>query len=295
MKKGLILVNAFYNPPSYYNQSTRLKEEFEKKGISIDILKNDFFPAYIDKCGSITSFTSQYDFCIFLDKDKYLSLMLEKSGLRLFNKHDAIRICDDKMDTFIYLSGNNIKMPKTLSGLLCYDKNAVISENTILKIENELNYPIIVKESYGSLGKNVYLANNRTELSSLMQDLKLKPHLFQECIKTSIAKDVRIIVIGKEKIFAMKRQSNIDFRSNVELGGVASKIDLPNSFKDLAIKVANLIDLDYCGIDLLIGENNEPILCEVNSNAFFGGIEKVTGENIAKCYVEYIIKEVYKN
>ena len=59
--------------------------------------------------------------------------------------------------------------------------------------------------------------------------------------------------------------------------------------------MANLIDLDYCGIDLLIGENNEPILCEVNSNAFFGGIEKVTGENIAKCYVEYIIKEVYKN
>ena len=32
------------------------------------------------------------------------------------------------------------------------------------KIEKELAYPLIVKESYGSLGKRVYLVKNREEL-----------------------------------------------------------------------------------------------------------------------------------
>ena len=50
--------------------------------------------------------------------------------------------------------------------------------------------------------------------------------------------------------------------------------------------------LDYCGVDLLYGDNNEPIVCEVNSHAFFGGIEKVTGVNVAKAYAKYILNKI---
>ena len=44
-----------------------------------------------------------------LDKDKYISLMLEKAGLRLFNSSLAIELCDDKMLTHIILAKNGIK------------------------------------------------------------------------------------------------------------------------------------------------------------------------------------------
>ncbi len=53
-----------------------------------------------------------------------------------------------------------------------------------------------------------------------------------------------------------------------------------------------MLDLDYCGIDILQG-NNKYYICEVNSNAFFGGIEAVTGINIAEKYASYICKKVY--
>ena len=33
-------------------------------------------------------------------------------------------------------------------------------------------------------------------------------------------------------------------------------------------------------------------VCEVNSNAFFGGIERITGVNVAERYAEYIISVV---
>jgi glutathione synthase/RimK-type ligase-like ATP-grasp enzyme len=45
-------------------------------------------------------------------------------------------------------------------------------------------------------------------------------------------------------------------------------------------------------MDFLIDKDGTPILCEVNSNAFFKGFEKVTGINVAKKYAEFIIKDL---
>ena len=42
--------------------------------------------------------------------------MLEKRGVRLFNRAQAIADCDDKMQTHIALADNGIPMPKTLAG-----------------------------------------------------------------------------------------------------------------------------------------------------------------------------------
>ena len=44
--------------------------------------------------------------------------------------------------------------------------------------------------------------------------------------------------------------------------------------------------------NLLVGREGY-LVCEVNSNAFFGGIEKVTGIDVAKIYAEYIYGEIY--
>ena len=102
-----------------------------------------------------------------------------------------------------------------------------------------------------------------------------------------------MIVIGGKAVVGMLRKSKGDFRSNIELGGVGEKIQLPKAVIDLAEKVAKLLDLDYCGVDVLIGEDGYYI-CEVNSNAFFGGIENVTGVNVARAYAKYVTDCVYQ-
>ena len=65
--------------------------------------------------------------------------------------------------------------------------------------------------------------------------------------------------------------------------------------KEVPLKVAFALKLDYCGIDFLLKKDGNFVLCEVNSNAFFSGFEKVTGVNVAKEYAEYIIKKLQKN
>jgi RimK family alpha-L-glutamate ligase len=292
MKKALILINAYMQLQSQFSQAERIKAELEKLGVKTDILRNDGFFARIEEGEICVCLPEKYDFCVYLDKDKYTLQMLEKSGVKLFNSYQAIEDCDDKMQTYIALSGKGVPMVKTLSGLLCYSPNEPIKEETLDKIESALSYPVIVKECFGSLGKGVYMAKDRAELKALAEQVKCRPHLFQKTVQTSVGKDIRVIVIGGKYLCAMLRFSSVDFRSNVELGGKASAYQPSEEVIALCEKTAQILGLDYCGIDVLFGEDG-PLICEVNSNAFFGGMEQCTGINVAKAYAEYIYNKVY--
>jgi RimK family alpha-L-glutamate ligase len=118
------------------------------------------------------------------------------------------------------------------------------------------------------------------------------PHLYQQFIVASRGKDVRVIVVGGQAVAAMQRESDTDFRANIELGGHGYQIDLPDSFKRAAERCAEILKLDFCGVDILYGENDEPIICEVNSNALVGRIQRTTGINIAKLYADYICEQM---
>lgn len=290
--KGLILINAFYKNEEYLYQAERMKEELEKKNVIATIERNDAFFFKVDN-NEIRSKYANYDFIIYWDKDKYILNMLNKIGANIFNSYQSILNCDDKMTTYIALANNGIPLVKTLPGLLCYDKNEKIPLKVIQSLESELNYPIIVKNSYGSLGKGVFMVKDRARLSCVMERLKCFPHLFQEYVKTSCGKDLRIIVVGDEVVGGMIRKSNGDFRSNIGVGGSGEAYPLSDDLKKLAIKVKNVLKLDYCGIDILFGENG-PLVCEVNSNAFFYTFEKVTNINVAEKYADYIIKQTVR-
>ena len=289
--KGVILTNAYKDIPQTRSQCARLKEELEKLHVSIDIMRNNFFAAYITSGGDIASKLSGYDFCIYLDKDKYISYMLEKAGIRLFNSARAIELCDDKMTTALALSNSGIPIPKTLPGLLCYDESAPLNEQALHIVEEELGYPVIVKSSFGSMGTGVFKAENFEQLKGAASALKMQPHLFQQYIAESAGRDIRVIVIGGKAVAAMERISGGDFRSNIAIGGRGLKIDMPVQVKEMAEKAAALLNLDYCGADILFGKEGF-YLCEVNSNAFFDGIEAATGVNIAKLYANHIVESM---
>ena len=291
--KGIIFLNPFLVPEQSLHQAERLKQEFNKRGVQIEIVSDGFSRVMIDGRSAMVDLTAP-DFAVYLDKDKYLSEILERGGVRLFNRHDAVRICDDKAQTYIALNCQGINLPKTVFGALCYRKDLPVKREWAEKIAKELKFPVIIKESFGSMGKGVYKADDIDELFDIMERVKLKPHLFQEYIPQRVGVDVRVIVIGGKTVAAMERINKNDFRSNVAQGGDGVKIELPEEFQIVAESCAEILGLDYCGVDLLYGENGKPVVCEVNSNAFFDGIEKVTGVNVAGAYAEHIIKAIEK-
>lgn len=288
MKKGLIVINGYALADGIKNQVSRLKEEFSLRNVPIDIMKNNEVLAYIEN-GNIRCKLLNYDFVLYLDKDRYVAELLERSGFRLFNSMKAITECDDKMLTHIKLSNSGINMPTTISSTLCYRDNG--NRDYLKDVEKLLGFPLIVKENYGSLGKQVYLVKNHAELEEIENKLIHIPHIFQKFISSSKGKDYRLIVIGHRVVAYMKRENKNSYLSNLATGGVASKVSLPNEYLKMAEKASKILNLDYCGVDILEGENGEPILSEVNSNAFYEGIEKTTGVNVAGCYVDYILNK----
>ena len=288
MKRVLIIINGYGLAGGIQHQVARLQEEFKKRGVEVEIIKNTQVFAYIFE-GKTKISLPKYDFVIYLDKDRYVAELLEKAGYKLFNSIDSIIKCDDKMLTHICLADEGVIMPSTISSTLCYTDNG--NRDYLKPVIEKLGLPMIVKENYGSLGKQVYLANNYDELLAIENKLIHVPHIFQEFIECSKGKDYRIIVIGGKVVAYMKRENPNSYLSNLATGGSASKVELPKEFLDTAEKCAKILGLDYCGVDILEGPNGEPIVSEVNSNAFYEGIEKTTGVNVAGCYVDYLFKK----
>ena len=166
MSKGLIIINKYSTMPSMLHQASRIKEEFDKLGVEIEIVKNGYFPYLNDNC-DIENTYKNIDFVVYLDKDKYQGELIEKSGIRCFNKISSITNCDDKMLTFIKLSGKGIKIPKTISAPLCYG-DYDIDENSLKEVGDTLKYPLVLKLSFSSLGKGVFLINTFEELVETM-------------------------------------------------------------------------------------------------------------------------------
>ncbi len=284
--KGCILINNYSKNKSQLSKACRLKEEFLNQAVFVDIIKNNSL-AMIS--GSDIDLMIEYDFCVFLDKDKSLARMLEKCGMRLFNSSKAIEACDNKMYTHIALSGNDVLMPKTMYAPLCYFSDAEIDYDFLSHVASNLLFPLIAKLCYGSLGNGVFKINNMQELINFEIKYKTYEHIYQEYIECN-SSDTRVIVIGNKVICAMKRYNDKDFRSNIEQGGSGIIVKIDDKLRTICEKISLILQLDYCGIDILTDSTGNYYLCEVNSNAFFSEMERVTGLNIAKKYAEYILK-----
>ena len=292
--KGIVIINAYPNGEKFIRQGERIAEALRTLGIETKTVKRGELLAGLNASGDVYTDILDVDFAVYLDKDKYLGRLLEKNNIRLFNRAEAIELCDDKFSTYLALSGKGIPLAESIPAPLCYTPNAIPDENFLNKIAEQLGFPLVVKKSYGSFGQGVQLVHGTHQLRVLEKEFLYTPHFYQRYIHESCGRDIRVIVIGGKAFAAMERVAKDgEFRSNVELGGQGRKIDPPCEYLAIAERAAQALGLDYCGVDLLETKNG-PVLCEVNSNAFFEGIEAVTEKNVAAEYAKHI-KDTIQN
>ena len=289
---GIVIVNQELGHNEY--KIKRFKEEFSKLGISLEVFVNDGTLALI-KDSELVINLPKCDFIIYLDKDIYLARILEKAGYRLFNKADFIKLCDDKALTNIACASRGIKMPDTITGPLFYSQE--LKPDNLLFLDEavkELGFPLIMKRVYGSLGLGVYLIKNKEELVEAYKEHCRAPILFQRYVGSSYGVSARVIIIDKEVVGGFIRYNKTDFRSNFGENATSRPLKDGDKCFELAKYIADQLDIEYAGIDFMFLENGEPIMCEINSNAFFEEFEKVTGINVAKQYAEMIKRKIYE-
>lgn len=286
---GLIIVNQCIGHNQY--KIDRFLDEFSKRNISLEVFINNGTLAEIVN-GEVVINLPKADFVFYLDKDIYLARLLEKAGYRLFNKADFIKLCDDKMLTFITCANKSIRMPKTIAGPLVYTDLVEENYRFLDTIIQKIGLPMVVKRVYGSLGEGVYLVNTKEELKDLYSNIYRNPIIFQECIKSSYGKSIRVLIVDGKVLGSFVRKNGSDFRSNYGETAGSQILENPAKYERFAQKIADKLEIEYAGIDLLVYEDDEPILCEINSNAFFEEFEKVTGLNVAEAVRDMVVRKV---
>ncbi|WP_294188433.1 RimK family alpha-L-glutamate ligase [uncultured Clostridium sp.] len=294
---GWIIYNGTLNVPKIIELVDSLVEDARKLGINLEAIKNtELIPMYDNNGEAKLIYSRKVEepkFVIFWDKDVLLASHLEKMGYRVFNSSNAIKNCDHKGLMHLVLSNGNIDMPRTILSPMIFDYS-LNSEDYLISCYEALGESVIIKESMGSFGMQVYLINNREEFINKVKELNKNKidFIIQENIKSSFGKDIRVNIIGDKVIGAMLRTSERDFRANISQGGKGTLVELNKEQEEIALKAHKVLGLDFSGVDLLFGENNKPLLCEVNSNLNFLSFEKIYGKGFGKKILEYILGEI---
>ena len=208
----------------------------------------------------------------------------EVGGVYSVNESVAISRSRDKLRAHQLLARKGVAMPVT-----SYAHAANATEDLINFVGGA---PLIVKIMQSTHGAGVVLAETNKAAESVINAFRNlnADFLVQEFIKEAGGADIRCFVIGEKVVAAMKRQgAEGEFRSNIHRGGTASLIKLTPEERSTAVRAANTMGLNVCGVDIL-RSNHGPVVMEVNSSPGLEGIENATEKDIAGMIIEFIEK-----
>ncbi len=284
-----IIYNGGLKSEKFVDQANLMAEAAKKYNVEPIILKN--YDVIMNLQNKIQD---KPDFAIFFDKDVLLGEYLKQQGIPIFNDPETIATCDNKARQYLKLAHANIPMPKTIIAPKIYKNFSIKDSHYYSNVIEEIGLPMVIKEAHGSFGMKVYLIETIEQFYEKVEELSGIDFVFQEFIATSKGRDIRVNVVGNEIVAAMYRYSTTDFRANITNGGTASMIELTEEQQSISIEAAKVLGAEYAGVDLLFGENEQPIVCEVNAAAHIRNIYNVTGINVGEKLIEYILRKISK-
>ena len=279
-------------PETYEVQ--KLIEEGQKAGIEILVLRPEQIEIIVNRDDRKSIFVNDVltplpDFIIprMGAGTTYFALALirhlEKLGVYSFNSANSIDTVKDKLYQLQILAQSGMPIPKTMLAKFPLDLRVV---------EKHIGFPVVIKTLSGSQGSGVFLCETSQALDELMQMVEnSNPNvnlIFQEFIKTSFGKDLRVVTVGGRVIGAMVRNSvDGNFKANYSRGGQIHKFEITPEIEWLVLEISRILDLDIAGIDLLFDTEGFKI-CEVNSSPGFEGLEMACEKNIAKEIIQFV-------
>ncbi|OLO40520.1 RimK family alpha-L-glutamate ligase [Alkalihalophilus pseudofirmus] len=290
--KGWIIYNGSLKEDKFLDFAKWVQEAASRHQIQTTLIKNNELVITIEDGNS--SIKGPYegehpDFVVFTDKDIRLAKQLETLGIPLFNSAQSIENCDDKTLMYQVLADHQLPIPKTILSPMRFFPVEDADASYYREIANELGYPFVMKEAFGSFGQQVYLIDTFETFFTKVKQLGTTPFVIQQLIEASYGKDIRLNVVGNQVVASMLRQSTSDFRANVSAGATMEPYQPTAEEVELAVRCSKVMGTDFAGVDLLFGEDGERYVCEVNSNAHIRNIYDCTGINVAESMIEYII------
>ncbi len=203
---------------------------------------------------------------------------LERLGVFVYNDSACIEMVADKLHTHQALIEAGIPTPTTM--LAKFPVNIDL-------VADKIGFPVVVKTLLGVNGTGVFLMENRAAFTDLMALIsETNPNIqliFQKFIAKSKGRDIRAFVVDGEVVASMERRAKDGgFKANFSQGGSVHQIELDEEASALAVKTAEVLNIQIAGIDLLFAEDGGYTICEANTFPGFKGLEMACKVNIPR-------------
>lgn len=206
---------------------------------------------------------------------------LEDSGVRVINTPGAIEKMVDKYYTSSLCANTGLHVPET-----------IVTENSeeAMQAFEALGCDVVVKPLFGSRGVGMVRLTERDTARRVFAALELGRYIYylQKFIPHGDY-DVRLFFVGEECAAAMTRHGS-GWKTNLSQGAEPRFFNPPDDMLELGKRALRAVRADYCGVDILPGEDGTNYILEVNSMPSWIGLQTVTERNIADELVQYCLR-----
>lgn len=190
----------------------------------------------------------------------------------------------------IQIGANKIEMTRALWAVakehVPYTEILANTDGNIADVLATFPFPFVAKEAKNSMGRGVFLIENDAQFIDYAHHNEI---LYVQEYLPNDGRDLRVCVVGDQIYDAYWRIGQEgEFLHNVAKGGEVSHQLIPEDALRLVLKIANLLNINHAGFDIVVSEGKYYIL---EFNVLFGnqGLkrQKMT---VAQAIQQYIAK-----
>jgi RimK family alpha-L-glutamate ligase len=204
---------------------------------------------------------------------------LEAAGVPVINPPRAIEAAVDKYLATARLAEAGLRVPRTI---VCQTPEAAMAAFEMLGGD------VVVKPLFGSEGRGIARLQDEALAGRAFRMLaQLGGMLYVQEFIPHDGYDLRVLVIG-ERMFAMRRRSETDWRTNVSRGAIAEPVELTVEMARMARQAAGAIGAPMAGVDLLPGRDGTLYAIEVNAVPGWKALCATLNVDIAGAVLDYV-------
>lgn len=218
----------------------------------------------------------------------------EQEGIPCIDDADSIVRCCNKVFQYEMLESRRIALPRTF----------IVDKKSVKALEQELDFPAVVKIPDGSFSRGVLKADNPEQFRTASMELLKKSEIIlaQEFVPSEF--DWRIGILGGEALFACKyymaeghwqiykhSSGTAKYKSGRHETLPVEKV--PEAVVKTALKAAKMIGTGFYGVDLK-QFGDKIVVMEVNDNPSVDhGIEDaVLGNALYKRILDHLLQQI---
>ena len=182
----------------------------------------------------------------------------EASGIPTINSSRSIRSVRDKTTLIALACAAGVPCPRTY----------FVVDPRLLEKVPETDYPLVVKPTNGSCGRDIYFLKSPAELAGLeMKCFTPRFFLAQRYVENP-GYDIKLYVIGR-RVYAVARKSPL----HPEVTLQSQLIPLKVEWLELAQRVGKIFGLHIYGLDV-IATSKGPMVVDINDFPSFGQVPR---------------------